>query len=633
MSGRCELLVLGRSISSSPERRPTVRPVLLILVLGAFLLIIGATSTGQAAIVTADSSTVLLNATVSADAATVRSFVGLNLSPSDLQPGGLSAERRAVLQHGLQLLIDRGGILHAALLSPDGTVLASDDGSNVGRQAPQTSGLANAIANAHAEAAIVDREAAGALAPLDTDSVLREYLPITDNGRVYAAVAIWRDAGPILSQLAEGRIRVVAITLVAGLISLFLMLFIFRSAQQRLTRQTRQLLDAAGKDPLTGAPNHGALVERLETQIEAARNVGEPSQEIGVALIDLDSFGLLDSTYGHRSGDHVLVEIVRLLAEWMPPGATWGRYGPDEFLVITATGRASDLQPAITSLQATLDGTSIQFEGSERLPVTFSAGISYYPTNGESVTRLLSVTAMTLEEAKASGGDSVRVADAHPPEPAFIRTFNILEGLVKAVDTKDRYTRRHSEDVARYAEFLARQIEVDAVTRRAIHNAGKLHDIGKIGIPDAILRKPGRLAAEEFAILRQHVTFGEAIVKDLPDLPDPDLIRAGIRYHHERWDGKGYVEGLAGEKIPLVARILAVADAFSAITTTRPYRKSVATEEALDRIEEAAGTQLDPELARVFVQAMRSSADAPLPAGNGSREEAGELTIPGRQVA
>jgi diguanylate cyclase (GGDEF)-like protein len=463
--------------------------------------------------------------------------------------------------------------------------------------------------------------------------VLREYLPITDNGHVYATVAVWRDAAPILSQLAEGRIRVVAITLIGGLITLCLMFFIFRGAQQRLTRQTQQLLEAAGKDPLTGAPNHGALVEQLEAQIEVSRQVGGPGKEIGVALIDLDSFGLLDSTYGHRSGDHVLVEIVRLLAEWMPPGATWGRYGPDEFLVITATGRASDLQPAIASLQATLDGTSIQFEGSERLPVTFSAGISYYPTNGDSVTRLLSVTAMTLEEAKASGGDFVRVAEARAPEPAFLKTFTILEGLVKAVDTKDRYTRRHSDDVARYADFLAHRLDLDAVTRRAIQNAGKLHDIGKIGIPDAILRKPGRLAAEEFAILQQHVTFGDAIVKDLPDLPDLDLIRAGIRYHHERWDGKGYVKGLAGEAIPLVARILAVADAFSAITTTRPYRKSLSAEEALARIEEAAGTQLDPELAKVFVQAMRGSMDAPRPVNQDKREDARELTIPGRQVA
>jgi diguanylate cyclase (GGDEF)-like protein len=591
---------------------------------------VGATASGQAALVTADSSTTILNATVSADAAVVRSFVGLNLSQADLGPGGLSADRQAALQHGLHLLTERGGILHAALLAPDGTVLASDDGASVGRQAPLTTGLANAVQNQHADAAIVQTVDAGALAPLATDSVLREYLPIVDAGRVYATVAVWRDAAPILSQLAESRMRIVAVTLTAALFSALLLFFIFRGAQRRLTRQTIELLEAAHCDPLTGALNHGALVERLGTQIEAAR---AGRGRIGVALLDLDNFGLLDNTYGHHAGDHVIVEVVRLLAAWMPPGATWGRYGPDEFLVISASGRQAELEPAIEVLQATLDDAVLQFEGSERLPVTFSAGICYYPTNGESVTTLLSMTAMTLEEAKASGGNAIRVAEAGPPEPGYVKTFNILEGLVYAVDTKDRYTRRHSEDVARYADFLALRLGLDPITRRAIQNAGKLHDIGKIGIPDAILRKPGRLTTEEFAILTQHVALGDAIVRNLPELPDLGLIRAGIRYHHERWDGRGYLVGMAAEQIPLVARILAVGDSFSAITTTRPYRKSVPTDDALKRLEDAAGTQLDPALVGVFVQGLRNDVDAPLPMMPSQSGHGPQLTIPGRQVA
>jgi HD-GYP domain-containing protein (c-di-GMP phosphodiesterase class II) len=214
--------------------------------------------------------------------------------------------------------------------------------------------------------------------------------------------------------------------------------------------------------------------------------------------------------------------------------------------------------------------------------------------------------------------------------PAYVKTFNILEGLVIAVDTKDHYTSRHSEDVARYADFLARRLELDPDTRRAIGSAGKLHDIGKIGIPDAILRKPGRLTDEEYAVVKQHVALGDAIVRDLPDI---DLIRAGIRHHHERWDGRGYLDELVGEQIPLVARILAVGDAFSAMTTTRPYRKSLAVEEALKRLEDAAGTQLDARLVEIFVQAMRSAGDAPLPIGHSPLEFVQPLLLPGRQVA
>ena len=129
----------------------------------------------------------------------MRIYVGLNLSQADLEPSGLGPDRRAALQHGLHLLTDSGGILHAALLAPDGTVLASDDGAGVGKRAPLTPGLMSAVQNSQAAAAIVGRDEAGALAPLTTDSVLREYLPIVAQGRVYATVAVWRDAAPIVA--------------------------------------------------------------------------------------------------------------------------------------------------------------------------------------------------------------------------------------------------------------------------------------------------------------------------------------------------------------------------------------------------------------------------------------------------
>ena len=599
-----------------------------MLVLAAFLVIVGATATGQAALVTADSSTTILNATVNGDAAAVRMFVGLTLSEQDLQPGGITADRRTQIQSGLRFLTDRGGMLHAALLAPDGTVLASDDGAGVGRVAPATSELTDAVRNATAEAAIVAGVDPGALEPLEAASVLREYLPIVaSGGGVYATVVVWRDAGPILAQLEQGRMRIVLVTLVAALVSALLLFFVFRGAQQRIARQALQLLETARLDPLTGALNHGSLAEILATQVSSARTGGG---SIGVALIDLDNFAALDNTYGHLAGDHVLIEIAQLLAEAMPPGATLGRYGPDEFLVITATGDQASLEPAVDRLRTTLADTAIQFEESERLPVSFSAGLCFYPTNGESVTTLLSVAAMTLEEAKAGGGDAIRVAEAHPLLPGYLKTFNVLEGLVIAVDTKDHYTRRHSEDVARYADFLAGQLHLDAATRRAVGSAGALHDIGKIAIPDTILRKPGRLTADEFTILKQHVVFGESIVRDLPDL---ELIRAGVRYHHEWWDGRGYLAGLAGEEIPLIARILAVGDAFSAMTTTRPYRKGMAVEEALRRLEDAAGSQLDARLVDAFVLGIRSSADAPQPNGPSPLGASRSLVLPDRQVA
>ena len=137
-----------------------------------------------------------------------------------------------------------------------------------------------------------------------------------------------------------------------------------------------------------------------------------------------------------------------------------------------------------------------------------------------------------------------------------------------------------------------------------------LHDIGKIGIPDVILRKPSKLTADEYDIFQQHVALGDAIVRDVPNA---DVVRAGIRHHHERWDGNGYLAGLEGTEIPMIARVLAVADAFSAMTTTRPYRKALPVSEALKRLGDAAGTQLQEELVAEFITGIETAPDAPIP--------------------
>ena len=294
----------------------------------------------------------------------------------------------------------------------------------------------------------------------------------------------------------------------------------------------------------------------------------------------------------------------------LPPGVVAGRYGPDEFLLVAPARAVADLEPAIDAVRTALADLSLQFDATERLPVTISAGLSTYPEHGASVTLLLAAAARTLQEAKASGGDAVRVTDLEAEAAGSHASFDVLQGLVRAVDTKDRYTKRHSEDVARYGVFLANRIGVDPELVATIRVAGLLHDVGKIGIPDEILRKPGKLTDAENAIVRQHVALGDSIVRDLPDI---DLVRAGIRHHHERWDGNGYLDRLAGEEIPLIARILAVGDAFSAMTTTRPYRKALDMREALHRLEDASASQLDEALVRAFVEGIETAEDAPLP--------------------
>jgi diguanylate cyclase (GGDEF)-like protein/putative nucleotidyltransferase with HDIG domain len=588
------------------------RPVLLLLVYGAFLVLVGITATAQAAMVSAHFSAATLNDVVGSDAATIRTFVNAHLDGRYLVDGGAgpSATELVLLQRELGTLTAAGQILRVEIRQPDGRIVASSDSPGTSDTAPVSDTFALAVGGS-TEAAVIPVAEAGLAPGLAPDGLIREYLPLTSGARVRAVIGIWRDAAPILKRLSDVRRDVVLVTLSAALIAAALLFLIFRSAQGRLTRQTAALVESIRRDPLTGALNHGALVGHLAEEIERARVSGLP---LGVALVDIDNFRLLNDNHGHAAGDAALLTVLGQLRESLPEHVVMGRYGPDEFLLVASPEAVVELEPALEHLRVALADLSLQFEATERLPVTISAGLCSYPAQGASVTLLLAAAARTLEEAKASGGDAIKVAGLDDAKPAT-SGFDVLHGLILAVDTKDRYTKRHSEDVARYAIFLARRIDADPDLIRTISIAGLLHDVGKIGIPDQILRKPGKLTEAEFAIVKQHVALGDMIVRDLPDI---EIVRAAIRHHHERWDGTGYLDRLEGEEIPLIARILAVGDAFSAMTTTRPYRKALDVREALKRLEDAAGTQLEERLVRAFVDGIETAADAPLPGADAS---------------
>ena len=605
------------------QRRPVVRPVLLMLVYGAFLVIVGVTATAQALIVSQDSWTTVANETVGADTAMVRSFAALDLRLADLD-APLDPVRQAELNSALGILTQQSGVLRVAIIGPSGTILASDAAAAIGQSAPDPDHQLQAtLASQGADAGIVAPGTDGSVGPALTNrNILREYLPLVAQGKVWAVVGLWRNADPIFASLDATRTSIIAVTLTAAGVIALVLFVMFRAAQARISRQTAALVDSARRDPLTGWLNHGGIVETLTEAIEAARPGGG---SVAIALVDVDNFRLTNETYGHDAGDQVLVEQSKALAAVARPGWITGRYGPDEFLVVAPGAEGADLEPAIELLRSRLLEHEVVFPGSERLPLTMSAGISSAPANGPSVNDILSAAVVALSEAKASGGDRVSIASGEVGRPAD-GPFDVLRGLIIAVDTKDRYTKRHSEDVARYADFLAGLVDADVDVRRAIHTAGLLHDIGKIGIPDGILRKPGQLSDAEYEVVKQHVALGNMIVRDLPDL---DLVRAGIRHHHERWDGTGYLDRLAGDEIPLIARIIAVGDAFSAMTTTRPYRKDLGIDEALRRLEDASGSQLDERLALAFVQGIRTAANPPLPGD----ERPGEIWAPFQLVA
>lgn len=180
-------------------------------------------------------------------------------------------------------------------------------------------------------------------------------------------------------------------------------------------------------------------------------------------------------------------------------------------------------------------------------------------------------------------------------QETFIGT---LRALTAAIDAKDRYTRGHSDRVAHVTHLLAQAAGLDQNTVDRVHIAGLVHDVGKIGVPEAVLRKPGRLTDEEFELIKLHPEIGHNILKGIPQLAD---ILPGVLYHHERWDGRGYPHNLRADAIPLVARLIALADAFDAMSSTRTYRPAMPREKVLSEIEKGAGVQFDPELARMFL--------------------------------
>lgn len=177
--------------------------------------------------------------------------------------------------------------------------------------------------------------------------------------------------------------------------------------------------------------------------------------------------------------------------------------------------------------------------------------------------------------------------------------LQMVRTLAEVCESKDSYTRSHLDRTYQYAMALTRKVAPEYATRAEVGYGYLLHDIGKIGIPDAVLNKPGPLSDEEWALMKTHPVIGETIVKPLRLLGDAVQI---IRYHHERWDGKGYPEGLKGEETYLPARIFMLADTFDAMTTDRPYRRALPIHVALEEVETHAGTQFDPDLARAWIE-------------------------------
>lgn len=411
------------------------------------------------------------------------------------------------------------------------------------------------------------------------------FAPVTSKGRVFGWVAVLR---PDASYDHEDRSVLEGLTLELGA----------ALENTRLYELARQMADL---DSVTGLPNHRAAQQRFEFLFNAAQANDET---LGAMMIDVNNFKHFNDTYGHVVGDQVLKTIARVLRDVVAPNEVPARYGGDEFMVLVPRATEQRLE----DLTATIDGRLMEegfrdHRSGRTIPLSVSIGVARYPFDASTRLELVAAADRNMYHAKNS-------AKSGAPAPrsrglrheSLVEGFDLLDSMITAIDNKDYYTRAHSEEVTEYALWIAEELGFGEEPQRLVRLAGLLHDVGKIGIPDEILRKPGQLSEAEFEVMRQHPEVGAFMIGNIPGLAD---IVPGVRHHHERYDGRGYPDKLAGESIPFLGRLLAVPDVFSALTTERPYRKGLPWEVALERIKADSGMAFDPRIVEAFEQALR----------------------------
>lgn len=364
------------------------------------------------------------------------------------------------------------------------------------------------------------------------------------------------------------------------------------------TRLQTKLRRSADLDALTELLNHRAILAQIDSSLRLAEENEKP---LSVVLIDIGGFTLFNETRGHPAGDRVLTGIARLLERICRTGDVIGRYGGDEFVMVLPGAGVGDAEAIAKRVLQVADDTAFVIND-ERLPISLALGIATFPDDGRSRTEMMDVAVEAVGEAKAAGpGRFHRGRGTLQIAGEATSALAVLDGLVSAVDRKDRYTRQHSDIVTEAAVRTAQLLGLGPQAENALRIAGPIHDVGKIAVPDSILLKPSALTAEERAIMQQHVEFGLMLIRDVPQLHD---VIDAVLHHHERWDGNGYPNRKSGESIPLLGRIMAVADAYSAMIADRPYRKGLDQLTAFEELRRGAGTQFDAELVEPFITAM-----------------------------
>jgi diguanylate cyclase (GGDEF)-like protein/putative nucleotidyltransferase with HDIG domain len=407
-------------------------------------------------------------------------------------------------------------------------------------------------------------------------------------------------------------------------------------------------LEQAITDGLTGLKTHRFFMESLDREWRRSTRSG---QMFSVIMIDLDGFKQVNDRYGHLEGDKVLSAVANLLNDRVRQSNVVARYGGDEFAIMLPETRTEQAEVLAERLRASIESDPyLRAHG-----VTASFGISTFPIHGPTQEEILRVADSGMYLAKHQDGNRVRVASlvvasaqsgwerqlleaylgvnmkrmfSTGPEALdhYLKLFQqdvMLKGtgevpslldtvtaLANSIDAKDHYTQGHSQTVSRLAAQIARQMGLSDTAVEEIRLGGILHDIGKIGVPEAVLNKPTRLTAEEYEIMKSHALWGAKILEPLK-VRAIEGIRGTVKHHHEMVDGNGYPDRLKGDRIPLGARIVTVADSYDTMVSRKAYKPERTVDEAVEELHRCSGTQFDPDVVDAFIRSLEVPNDSP----------------------
>ncbi|OGS17838.1 MAG: hypothetical protein A2219_00070 [Elusimicrobia bacterium RIFOXYA2_FULL_50_26] len=397
-----------------------------------------------------------------------------------------------------------------------------------------------------------------------------------------------------------------------------------KELNRKLAIRNRRLKTLTLTDSHTGLYNHRFLADVLVAQFAYAKRESRP---FSVLMLDIDYFKSINDVYGHQFGDIVLKQFADILKKIVRRTSVLIRYGGEEFVIVLPdTNRAEALQAA----HRLLEEVSIHTFGRDnnRIKLKISVAAAAYPEDhAVKESDILELADQALSKAKELGGNRVySTLDLHTPVGALHRSKNdhpeikylkekmerlnkranqslieAISAFAKTIELKDHYTGEHVERTVHFATEIAMEIGLSREEVHSIRQAAILHDLGKVGISEKILRKPAKLTPREFKEIKEHPLIGADIIRPIHMLHD---ILPFILYHHERWDGKGYPMGLKGEEIPIGARIISIADTWQALISNRPYRKAFGRKEALGIMKECCGTQFDPDIASAFFKVL-----------------------------